>query len=352
MRVLAAVLGALALAVAAGAAPRADPVPGAEHLDSYGGRYVVPSNGSDEWTLRGTSAKPKVVEWLRKPNPKSTDPFDRQGIAVLWAPTCSQGRQKVHLRRSFFLAGPEYTLGAVLEPVVRGRGSFEPVELRLNGITILKTKGSTENFDPTSKGQRHMRFGRNNLEVIAVKAPNDKGVKCNVSKATGLGLAFYVNGDFGSDTGLLEPEAGDSKIPAAGLTVANLQISFEVRNNGPGGAAGMGLVVQLGIPHIGSTVVVKPEPTGDIKSCNVGSYVNDPFQPVISCRLVNMKRGERAVLPVRIAFQLPEHPFGYVEMSMAWQVMQGGKEVGNLKNNKRIAHIYFCDSNATTDKCK
>ena len=38
-------------------------------------------------------------------------------------------------------------------------------------------------------------------------------------------------------------------------------------------------------------------------------------------------------------------------MTLAWQVMQGGKEIGNFTNNKREAKVYYCDSDATDSHC-
>lgn len=356
MTVAAVAAAALLLTVGAAgaAAPAEKPVPGAEFTDRDGGDFYVTSTDDEEWAIRGSSARPKVVEWIVKPNPRDSDPSRRQGVAVLWAPTCEKGRQRVHFRRTFFLAGPEYELGALVQPVVRGRGSFESLELRVNGIPVLKSKGSTEQFDPKVSDHRYLRFGNNNLELIAVKRPSDRGVRCNVSKATGFGVAFFVNGEFGSDTGLLEPAAGDARRDVAGQIRVLETINFEVRNNGPGGAAGMGLVVQLGIPHVTGQdfVLVQPETGGHVHSCNVGSYVNDKFQPVISCRLVNVRSGQRVQVPIRIGFFLPESPFGSLTMGMAWQVVQGGQEVGNTKNNRRTAKIHYCGANATGPPCK
>ncbi|MFN2467967.1 MAG: hypothetical protein ABR521_07570 [Gaiellaceae bacterium] len=353
-RALAAALVALAVAAGAGAASQAEPpVPGAEFTDDAGGDFYVMSDASEDWDLRGSAARPKVVEWIVKPRPRDTDPYRRQGVAALWAPTCARGRQTVHFRRSFFLAGPENSLGALVEPIIRGRGGFESLELRVNGLPVLKTKGATGQFDPTEKNLKRLRFGRNTIDVIAVKRASDRGVRCNVSKATNFGVAFWINGEFGSDTGLLEPPSGDAKRNVAGQSRVLETITFEVRNNGPGGAAGMGLVVQLGIPQKpGETfVLVEPRTGGRVNGCNVGSYVNDPFQPVISCRIVNLKAGGRVQIPIRIGFFLPDRPFRQVVMTMAWQVSQGGEEVGNTKNNRREAKIYYCDPDATDSKC-
>lgn len=345
---------AVALLAGVAAAPAADEVvKGAELTDEAGDDFYVTSSGSDEWTIRGTSAKPKVVEWIAKPVPAADDPRERQGIAALWAKKCEKGRQKVHFRRSFFLAGPEYSLGALIEPIIRGRGGFHSVELRVNGIRILKIKGSADRVDPAPGDLKHLRFGSNNIDVIAVKRASDKGVKCNVSKATGFGVAFLINGEFGTDTGLLEPAAGDAKRSVSGQSAVDETIKWEVRNNGPGGAANMGLNVQLGIPSGGGIKpIVEPKTGGQVKSCDVGSYVNDDFQPVISCKIKNVPAGGRVAVPIRIVFKLPDRPFRSVTMYMAWSVRGGGEEVGNLSNNRREAKIHYCDSDATGPPCE
>lgn len=343
----------LASAVVASAAEA--PTLPSEFTDDYGGRYYVTSNRDPDWAIRGSSAEPKLVEWLRQPSAGRTDPLDRQGLGVLWARKCETGKQMLHLRRSFNIAGPEHSLGAALQAYTQGRATFQSVELRVNGIRILKTKGnSTESFDATDKNLKRLRFGRNNIEVIAVKRANPRGVKCNTRASNKLGVAFHINGEFGSDTGLLEPAAGDSKHSVAGAQTVNQTLNFEVRNNGPGGAAGMGFNLTLAIPRGGgTTTVVKPKPEGKARSCDVGSYTGDvAFNPAISCKIANVAAGERVVIPIQVAFALPDRPFKQVTMYMDWSTRQGGRELGNTGNNSRQAKVTYCDSDATEPPCK
>jgi hypothetical protein len=337
-----AVLALMLAGIASGSSRAAAPIPGGEFTDNYGGDFYVVSDASKEWTIRGTSARPKVVEWIVKPAPGNTDPYRRQGLAALWAPTCARGRQTVHFRRSFFIAGPEYKLGALLHTVVHGQ-AFESLELRVNGAVVLKTKGTDGEFERTEKNLKRLRFGRNTIDVIAVKRPSAKGVKCNVSKATSFGIAFWISGRFGSDIGVLEPDPGDSHERVTGSTYTATK-NFTIANKGPGGAAGVGFTLRAGIPQ-GSTdsVSVEPQHAANVGTCTQGTTGGDKHSPIIECHIFNVRAGQSVLLPMKFDFSLPKHPFGQVTMHLSWVLSPGGDDP-TYTNNKREANVVLSDS--------
>ena len=345
---LAGVIVAAFHAPGAGAAPPATPV----WLSSEGDRFAVATNG--EWLDLEAHGKARVVQVNDRGIVAASDPLDRQGKIQIWASTCPRGAQTIRLRRTVELPGPVGDVGAFIAPITGPGFSISSAELWVNGHRVLKTGSRGGAFEPKPVLGTFFKFGENDVELVATKAPNPGGVaRCNTSEATKVAILAAVRGEFATDLALVEPAPVDQAYAAAGTPHVLGETHFTVRNKGPGGVARGRFYFKIQLPYTDDVEFVQPSvpKSGPFRSC-VFSEVKATLTYEGSCEFTNFRARDSYVLSFKYGASNSKQARN-VYVLVRWGISMYGTDT-NGANNERIVRLWFCETGVADDRksCK
>jgi hypothetical protein len=338
--ILAVVATAVAL-VLASSGGAAGPVPTPVWLSQTGQSYGVYTN--HDWKVGDGDVNAKVVARTWPVYPKASGPDGRQGLFLVWAPTCEQGAQTIRLRRTIELAGPVSNVGASITPVTASGFAISSAKLFVNGTKVLEVGSHGGGFD--LKPMRLFGFGQNVVELEATKAPNPKGVaSCNSSKQTQVAIQAFVRGEFATDLALVEPKPADQAFDASASSSVVGRINFNVRNKGPGGAPRGGFHLTLALPaspvRAETSFDIDPVGNGPFDKCtyvktNVATYE-------ATCFFSDFRAGTSQL--IRVLYQSTGAKAAPVDVSASvrWNIGFVGEDV-NGSNNERLVKLWFCE---------
>jgi hypothetical protein len=223
----------------------------------------------------------------------------------------------------------------------------------------VRASGHGDSFERTAARQKVFRFGTNHIELEVVKKPNVDGKPCNVSDKPNqyTGVSFTIFGELGTDLSLPPQEKEKFvRLPEGSLGGGNVQLDFEVRNNGPGGLARVPLFISLDAPVTGEpqgTYLKVSSPQPPIEDCKATPPVgySETHPRTIQCTIVNFRPGASATQHVEIAF-FAQPGGGRTPLYVRWSAFGANEPPGsNFTDNERTKTIWLCRYDDPGEEC-
>lgn len=300
------VVGLVCIAAAASAVAAIKPAP--LGLDVNGREFALVSNGGWKVSVNGSGKLPsKEVQKIRDPVPGGTTAFDRQKLAYIWAKTCTDSKQTLTFRRTYFLPGPAKSFGVNLNDTVNASPpnatSISSVKILVNGKVAASAPGAYLQISAApGKAAKLFKFGNNDIEVVVVKRPRN-GVfgRCSTSGTPPrpLGVYFNIFGQFEADLWLSKAIGSTTEIfnrMRNGQNAWPFRFKVDPRNLGPSGIYKGTLTVNITASTVGGLVILEDtlRETDGVKGCKVTMISS--FQAKVECLLSRVGKGDKPSL--------------------------------------------------------
>jgi len=242
------------------------------------------------------------------------------------------------------LPGPVRTVSAAITPIAAPGFAITSAALYVNGTKVLEVGRGGGGF--SSKPMTLFGFGHNVVELVAMKAPNPKGVAhCNTSVQTRVAVQAFVRGEFTTDLALIDPKPEDQAFDASETASVVGQMNFSVRNKGPGGAARglfhLTLILPSSPARAETTFTIDPVGDGPFEkercsfaSAGVGTYD-------AACYFSDFRPGASQL--IRVLYRSAGARPGDADVSATanWNISLEGTDT-DPSNNQRTVKLWFC----------
>jgi len=337
------------------------------------GNWLVFSNA--DWALDGGAR----AEQLSAQFPGGLGAFSRaEQPYLIWAPTCTRGRQAVVFTRQVNVPGVPSR--AVFNLVTRSifypfsQNVLLSLQLVVNTHVVLSLSGKALNsgasieYQLTAPQLKLFRLGENTLRVDVTKgelpvALDPKSAStCNKgSLGSSVGVAFGLEGDSSADLSVSSEHY--ARFQYSRGTAHAWTGNFIVHNAGPSAAqpGEFAFLAQTGF--LEGTVGIGlrgPHATSPFGKCTSTTGVTTTGRLEVTCPFGLFPAGATAAVQLQIFARIPasESSGGVYDIPSSWSVNSfnhavtySGTPDPNPNNNGQSETLYLCGPQATDPKC-